>query len=261
MDIAKRSFDVAVYAKAAKPQRFQSCGEGFAAFAAAFADILPESFVVLEATGGYETALPLYLFEAGVKVHRAHPLRSAHYTRSLRVNGKTDALDAQALARYAAERHDTLSVFTPADEVLQELQHMHMRLCDLKAMRMAEKQRMEHPRYEKLKESLKAVCDVLDEQIQQIEENMAAFIEQAHSLKRKYAVLTGFAGIGETTAMTLIACMPELGALTRREAASLAGVAPHPNDSGAYTGYRSTRGGRKPVRNALFMATLSAKIL
>ena len=259
IDIAKRTFDVAVHTKAAKPQRFPNSGEGFAAFVEEYADILPESFIVLEATGGYENALLLELYERGFNVHRAHPLRSAHFMRSLRVNGKTDALDAIGLARYGAERHETLAVFTPADETLQELSQLHMRLSDLKAIRMAEKQRMKHPRYMALKESLKAVERTLDEQINAIAKRMEQLVEQAQQLKQKYDVLTAFAGIGKTTALTLLACMPELGTMTRREVASLAGVAPHPNDSGTFTGYRSTRGGRKPVRNALFMATLSAK--
>lgn len=259
IDIAKRTFDVAVHTKSEKPQRFTNCGEGFADFVNAYADILPHSFIVLEATGGYENALLLHLYDGGFDVHRAHPLRSAHFMRSLRVNGKTDSLDAIGLARYGAERHDTLAVFTPADETLQELSQLHMRLSDLKAMRMAEKQRMKHPRYHDLKNSLKTVCDVLDEQIGSLVKRMETLVNQAHALKEKYDVLTAFAGIGKTTALTLLACMPELGTMTRRQVASLAGLAPHPNDSGSFTGYRSTRGGRKPVRNALFMATLSAK--
>lgn len=259
IDIAKRTFDVAVHTKAAKPQRFTNCGEGFAAFVEEYADILPQSFIVLEATGGYENALLLDLYERGFDVHRAHPLRSAHFMRSLRVNGKTDSLDAVGLARYAAERHETLDVFTPADEILQELSLLHMRLSDLKVMRMAEKQRMKHPRYTALKESLRAVTEALDAQIHTIVARMEELIQQAQTFKQKYEVLTAFAGIGKTTALTLLACMPELGTMSRREVASLAGLAPHPNDSGTFTGYRSTRGGRKPVRNALFMATLSAK--
>ena len=259
IDIAKRTFDVAVHTKSAKPQRFTNCGEGFADFIDRYADILPRSFIVLEATGGYENALLLELHERGFHVHRAHPLRSAHYMRSLRVNGKTDALDAQGLARYGAERHDTLALFTPAEETLHKLSQLHMRLSDLKAMRMAERQRMKHPRYHDLKDSLKTVCDVLDEQIETLVKHMETLVNQAQALKQKYDVLTAFAGIGTTTALTLLACMPELGTMTRRQVASLAGLAPHPNDSGSFTGYRATRGGRKLVRNALFMATLSAK--
>ena len=259
IDIAKRTFDVAVHGQAAKPQRFQNSSEGFAAFVKDYADLLPASFIVLEATGGYENALLMYLYENNLDVHRAHPKRSAHFIRSLCVNGKTDSLDALGLARYAAERHETLAVFTPDDKSLQELNRLHMRLNDLKAMRTAEKQRMKHPRYAGLETSLQRMIETLDEQINAIVRRMKKLVEQAQQLRQKYQVLTDFTGISQTTALTLLACMPELGTLTRRQAACLAGLAPHPNDSGASRGYRSTRGGRKSVRNALFMAALSAK--
>lgn len=259
IDVGKDSFDVAVHNKAAKPQCFPNSGAGFAAFAKTYADILPESFCVLEATGGYENALLFALCDQGYHVHRAHPLRSAHFRRSLRVSGKTDALDAIGLARYGAERFETLAVFTPAHETLQELSQLQMRLSDLKSMRMMERQRMKHPRYQGLTNSLEKVEKVLSAQIDAITERMNTLVDQAHILKQKYDVLTGFAGIGQTTALTLLACMPELGTMKRRHAASLAGLAPHPRDSGSLKGYRATRGGRKSVRNALFMAALSAK--
>ena len=257
-DISKDTFDVAVYEKAEKPVCFSNSKQGFSAFFKDFEAILLKSFVVLEATGGYERALLLKLCKAGIPVHRVQPLKSSNYIRSLKTNCKTDALDAVALARYGFERHDDVAVFTPADKTLQKLQELHMRICDLKAMRMAERQRAKHPGYASMKTSIKAVCGVLDRQIKSLEDNSHVLIEKAHVLKKKYDVLTNVSGVGQKVAITLIACMPELGTMTRRQAASLAGVAPHPKDSGKYTGYRATKGGRKLVRNALFMATLSA---
>lgn len=259
IDISRDWFDVAVHREAARPQRFQNCGEGFAAFANEYREILRDSLIVLEATGGYETNLLLNLHKAGACVHRVQPLKSAHYIRSLRVNGKTDALDAVALARYGAERHESLAVFQPADETLQTLQDLQMRRSDLVSMRTAERQRIKHPRYAQLHASIEEVCNLLDQQIKEIEEQMAAIIEETDDLKQKHQVMRSFKGIGDTTAMCLLACMPELGNLTRREAAALAGLAPYPKDSGKTSGYRATRGGRKTVRNALFMAALSAK--
>lgn len=259
IDISKDWFDAAVHNEAAKPQRFQNSGEGFAAFANEYREILRGSLVVLEATGGYETNLLLNLHKAGASVHRVQPLKSAHYIRSLRVNGKTDALDAVALARYGAERHESLAVFQPADEALQTLQDLQMRRSDLVSMRTAELQRAKHPSYAQLRASIEEVCNLLDRQIKEIEKQMAAIIEETNDLQQKYQVMRSFKGIGNTTAMCLLACMPELGRLTRREAAALAGLAPYPKDSGKTSGYRATRGGRKNVRNALFMAALSAK--
>lgn len=259
IDVSKDWFDAAVHGKAAKPQRFKNCGEGFAAFVHEYRELIPGALVVIEATGGYETSLILSLHEAGARVHRLQPLKAAHYIRSLRVNGKTDALDAAALARYGAERNETLPLFQPSGDALQTLQDLQMRRSDLVAMRAAERQRAKHPRYAQLRASVEDIRKALDRQIESIERQMAELVDKTDELKRKYREMTSFKGIGDTTAMCLLACMPELGNLTRRQAAALAGLAPHPRDSGKTSGYRPTRGGRKPVRNALFMAALSAK--
>lgn len=259
IDVSKDHFDAALHMAPEKPKRFANTQAGFAAFAQAFQGILDHSLVVLEATGGYETALMNNIYKARSALHRVQPLKSAHYIRSLRGHIKTDALDAVALARYGFERHETLALFTPADETLQELEVLHTRLCDLKAMRKAEKQRARHPRYATLKESLNAVCHVLDTQIEAMAKRMNHLVEQAHHLKQKYDIMIKFSGIGSTTAMTLLACMPEIGTINRKQIASLAGLAPHPQDSGKTQGYRATRGGRATVRSALFMAALSAK--
>ncbi len=216
-------------------------------------------FVVLEATGGYEMDLLLFLCRQNIAVHRVQPLKASHYLRSLRVHGKSDAIDAAALARYGAERHANLALYTPADKDLCTLQALQTRREDLLAMRIAETQRLKHPRYRDLKKSVLAVRKVVEAQIIAIEEQMHELVEANTLLKNKKAVLTDFKGVGETTAMCLIASMPELGTLTRRQVASLAGLAPHPRDSGKYHGYRATRGGRRNVRKALFMAALSAK--
>ncbi len=151
-----------------------------------------------------------------------------------------------------------LSLFVPAGQALQTLQALHTRREDLLVMRVAETQRLKHPRYKSLIGSVQAVRDVLDAQIEAIETQMRELVEAHGELKRKKDVLIACKSIGNTTALCLIACMPELGTLTRRQAAALAGLAPHPRDSGKTVGYRATTGGRKTVRKALFMAALSA---
>lgn len=259
IDISKDCLDVVVHGIAAKPQRFPNSSEGLAAMAVSLQDILPRSLIVAEASGGYEADLLLALCAAGAAVHRMQPLKAAHYMRSLRVHGKTDALDAAALAQYGAERHEKLELFVPADDVLQSLKDLHTRREDLLKMRVAEIQRGKHPRYRKLKASVQAVCAVLNAQIADIEARMRMLVESNTALGRKKDVLCAFKGIGDTTALCLLAEMPELGTLTRRQAACLAGLAPHPKDSGKHHGYRATRGGRQNVRKALFMAALSAK--
>lgn len=259
IDIGKDNFDVAIHNNAAKPQRYPNNSEGFAAIARDFADILPQSLVVLEATGGYESALINALANTGVAIHRAQPLKAAHYIRSLRSYAKTDALDSQSLARYGAERHADLALFHPQEESVLALQSLQTRRDDLKAMRMAEKQRLKHPLYADLTSSVQEVIALLDKQITDIEQRMEEIIVSCKRLKQKYDLMTGVKGVGKITALCLIASMPELGRLNRKQIAALAGVAPHPKDSGKTRGYRATRGGRGNVRRILFMAAMSAK--
>lgn len=259
IDIGKDSFDAALHGAAAKPSRFVNGGEGFAAFKAAFATELEGAFVVLEATGGYEAALLAFLLQEGIAAHRADPLTAKHFIRSLGKRAKTDKLDAIALARYGAERHATLLLFTLKDEAQQNLTLLLSRRQDLVLMRSAEETRLRHPRYQSLKASLLAVIKALNGQIDAIETEIKNLIERSKALTQKVAVMTALTGIGRQTAALLAGFMPELGTLTRRKAASLAGCAPHPRDSGNYRGYRVTTGGRATVKRALFMAALSAR--
>ena len=262
IDVSNNFFDVVLHdnssTKAAKAKRFQNSSAGFAALATEFADVLPQTLVVLEATGGYETALLTHLCDAGVAVHRVQPLQARNYMRSLRNFAKTDNIDAAALARYGAERHANLALFVPADKKLQKLQDLQTRRDDLLAIRTAERQRSKHPRYTNMKQSLANVSAVLDAELAAIEAEIEELIASDTRLQQKKVVLKDVKSVGDTTANCLLACLPELGTLTRRQVASLAGLAPHPKDSGNQVGYRAVRGGRHAVRRALYMATLSA---
>ncbi len=261
IDVSKEWFDVAVHAQAAKPQRFPNSGAGFAAFAKRFAAELPQALVVLESTGGYETALIAFLLARKVAVHRAHPLAAKYFIRSLRLHGKTDALDAQALARYGAERHASLRLCHVPEAAQQALQALLSRRADLLAIRIAEQTRSLHPGYADaaLKASLRAMLKLLNAQLAKLDLRIEALIGQSPPLSAKFAVMTSVKGIGKQTALTLLGNMPELGSLTRRQAASLAGVAPHPRDSGKTAGYRRTIGGRAQVKRCLFMAAMAAR--
>jgi len=262
IDVSKDHIDVAQYEtkaiKAAKPKRYPNSGEGFAAFIADNKKALPESFVVLEATGGYETALLKALCERDLAVHRATPLQAKHFIRSLGKIAKTDKLDALALARYGFERHATLPLFVPKSPEMQALSDLLMRRADYIAMRKAEMNRVQHPRYASTKGDVEKHLAYVNEQIRLIEKQVKALVKASTELKKKLDTLTGVKGIGEQTAFVLLGLMPELGELTRRQAASLAGCAPHARDSGKMRGYRQVWGGRHTIKTALFMASLSA---
>jgi len=228
IDISKDSFHVAIH-NSSLIQQFPNNSKGFSQFLTSLKHSVNQYFITLEATGGYETNLLIFLCQQGFATHRLQTLKSSHYLRSLRVFGKNDILDAQALARFGAERHDNLPIFVPQTQEMQALQTLRMRRDDLVAMRVAEKQRLKHPNYENLRDGLTRVCDILTQEIDIIDKKIAELIDNNHILQSKKKILTDFKGVGEQTGNLLLAMCPELGNLTRRQIASLAGVAPlHP---------------------------------
>ena len=259
IDVGKAHFDAALYGAQVTPSRFPNSGEGFAQFIKKFAAGLPEALVVLEATGGYETALLAELLSQRTAVHRADPLTAKHFIRSLGKRAKTDRLDALALARYGWERRDMLRPFQPKDKPLQELKTLLARRQDLLAMRIAEETRLAHPGYIDVQASLEAMLKTLNAQLEAIESRIEALLQASQQLSAKLELMTTVKSIGKRTAIVLLGHMPELGTLNRRQAASLAGCAPHPRDSGSMRGYRRTVGGRAAVKRALFMAAMCAR--
>lgn len=259
IDVSKEWFDAVEHGKAGKPERFDNSGAGFAAFSERFAEHLPAALVVLESTGGYESALVRALLERRIAVHRADPRASSHFIRSLGKRAKTDGLDARALARYGAERHAELRLARQQDQTQAELEILHARRADLVAMRTAERNRLKHPNYAAVKEEMEDMLASLQRRIDAYEARIDDLIAQSAPLAARRDTLVSVTGVGRQTAATLLACMPQLGNLTRRQAASLAGCAPHPRDSGKSNGYRKTHGGRKNVKTALFMAAMTAR--
>ena len=258
IDMSKDFFDVACSDMPRQAKRFGNDAIGFAEFGKAYGERLASGLAVVEATGGYEKALLAYLLGNGYAAHRADPLKAKHFIRSLGQNGKTDRLDAHALARYALERHASLPLYRKENEKHEKLKLLVLRSADLKEMLVKEKNRSKHPGYKSLAASTRRMIDQLNNEISLICEEIEELVAAEKELADKEKILTEVKGIGKHTAHSLIALMPELGTLTRRKAASLAGLAPHPKDSGKSSGYRAVRGGRHPVRTALFMAAMVA---
>lgn len=230
--------------------------EALAAFAAT---LDPQCLAICEATGGYEAALLDALLRAGCPVHRADARKVKAFIRSLGTLGKSDAIDARGLARYGYERHDRLALWQPRDEARAELSTLVTTRRDLIKQRVACANRLGAPGARPVAARLQHLLDVLDAQISGLEADIAALIRANEPLARRLDILCTIPGIGATTATMLIALMPELGTLDRRAAAALAGLAPHPRQSGKIDGYRRTRGGRSEIKPILFMAAMSAR--
>jgi transposase len=214
--------------------------------------------VVCEATGGFEAKLLAAMLAAGVPAHRADARKVKAFIRSFGTLGKSDAIDAQALARYGAERHATLARWVQPDPVREELQALVLARVDLVRLRQAQLNRLAAPGAKVVATMLRAIVREADKQLRALEARIAACLRGHPALARDMGVLRAMRGIGEVTGAALLALMPELGAISGRQAASLAGVAPHPHESGQRVGYRKTRGGRPDVKRTLFMAALVA---
>lgn len=271
IDVSKDSFAVSLQAKddarraeaeraglPQKPVEFKNTEEGITAFLAAFAPALPTALTVLEATGKYEHMLLVALLRSGAAAHRASGYQTACFIRSLRPHCKTDRSDARALACYAKERKDSLALAVIPTETDERLQALMSRRRDVLEMKVAEQQRAQHPRYAACRDRVQKSLEWLCEELEEIDEEILRAVAQCPEKTQAVALMKTVPGIGDKTALTLLISMPELGTLDRRRAAALAGVAPCPNDSGKYQGYRATRGGRKDVKSALFRAALAA---
>lgn len=215
-------------------------------------------FIVCEPTGGYELALLGEAMRAGIACHRVDIARFKGFVRSLGTRGKTDALDAAMLALYGRERWSALPLWQKPDAHEQQLKLLVRRRHELMAIKNAEQNRAKAPAHKPLAASFKAIIAVIQRQIEAIEHAIAAVIRQSSSLARRAAIITGMNGIGPITAAALLALLPELGTMSRRQAAALAGVAPHPADSGTKHRYRKMHGGRPEIRTVLFMPALRA---
>ncbi|MGX5806348.1 transposase [Bradyrhizobium sp. Arg314] len=129
---------------------------------------------------------------------------------------------------------------------------------ELITMKVAEKNRAKAPGGRGLAASFKAIIKVVEREIQIIDAQMRELIANSRTLKHRAAVCTAMDSLGPIVAAKLLALLPELGTMTRRKAAALAGLAPHPNDSGQKHGYRKIRGGRPEIRSMLYMPALHA---
>ena len=229
--------------------------EALAAFAAA---LDPDCLVICEATGGHEAALLDALVGAGRPAHRADARKVKAFIRSLGTLGKTDAIDACALARYGQERHDKLARWQPRAADRERLHTLVAARLQLVGDRTALSNRIAAPGASAVAERLDRIRQTIEEEIAGLESDIQKLIAASETLERAVRTVRTIGGFGPVVATTIIALMPELGTIDGKKAAALAGLAPHPRQSGVADRYRRTRGGRPEVKRILFMAALSA---
>jgi transposase len=197
----------------------------------------------LEPSGGYERGVLRALLAAGLSVRRINPNRLRQFARARGALAKNDRLDARLIAEYVATMPTHVVRHDPAAARIAEIVTMRRQLCD------------EHVAIENQAAQLE------DAMLRRLAKRRLARIETIAAeadLARRYARLTSMPGVGPVLAFTLIALLPELGRMSRKQIAALVGLAPYDFDSGKLRGHRSIYGGRMPVRNVLYMAALSA---
>jgi transposase len=252
IDVAKDWLDVAG-AGERTVERFANDATGVAALVLTLHDRSPQ-LVVLEATGGYETAAVTALQAAGLAVAVVNPLQVRHFARSTGKLAKTDALDAQLLALFG-ERMQPEPRPQP-DATSQELASLLARRRQLVEMQTGERNRR-RTMAPRLLPGVEAHLVWLAEQIAELDQQVAETIAEDPATQAKASVLRTIPGVGPVVAATLVGLLPELGTLDRRQIAALAGVAPLNRDSGHRIGGRRIWGGRGAVRAMLSMATVT----
>lgn len=212
--------------------------------------------IVLEATGGYGTTLAAELQESGLAVAVVNPRQVRAFARALGLLAKTDAIDARVLALFAQK------IEPPArplgDAQARQIKALVARRRQLVDLRTAERNRLTRADVADVRDSIQEVLNTIDRQLQDTDRRIYEAIAASPLWVEKATLLESVPGLGRVTAAALLAELPELGQLTRRQIAALAGLAPMNRDSGTLRGRRMITGGRTTVRNALYMATLVA---
>ena len=253
IDVAKAQLDIAVRPSG---ERWQVTNdpEGCAALVDRLTGLRP-TLIVLEATGGFEAPAAAAVAAAGLPVVVVNPRQVRDFSRATGQLAKTDAISAAVLAHFAEAIRPPVRPLP--DATTQELQHWLARRRQLVEMLTAEQNRLQGaPRV--IGPEIQAHIGWLRRQLKSVERRLKEQIERSPVWREERQLLTSVPGVGPVFATTLLADVPELGQLNRKEIAALVGVAPLNRDSGTLQGQRTVLGGRAPVRAVLYMAALVA---
>jgi transposase len=213
-------------------------------------------FVLFEATGAYDRILRGALAEAGVAHARVNPGRARDFARAAGFLAKTDPVDAVMLAAMASTLRP--SVAPPPDADREALTALIRRRDQLVAMRAMERTRASEAADTFMRKDIEAHLEWLDQRVRDLDSAIRQAVRDSESLARQAALLRTAPGVGPVAAHVCIALLPELGQRSPKTIAALVGLAPLNADSGQKRGQRLIRGGRKRVRDALYMAALAA---
>lgn len=254
IDVSKDWLDVHIL-PSGEAFRVGNNGSGFEALKARLAPLEPER-IALEATGGLEMAVVAELHGAGLAVVVVNPAQVRSFAGALGKRAKTDPLDAAVIAAFAAAVRPEIRPMADAETRL--LADLVARRRQILAMMTAEQNRLRRASAKETVKSIKRLLSALTRELESLDADMDGRIRKSPLWLVRQDLLTSVPGVGAATARTLLAELPELGSLDRRQIAALVGLAPYTRQSGQWRGRSFIGGGRAAVRSALFMAGLVA---
>jgi len=253
VDVSKEFLDVCLLPDGIQ-KRVPNDDSGCSELTDWFANVTPTR-IVLESTGGFEMLAAGIWAAAALPVAIVNPRQVRNFAKACGLLAKTDTLDARIIARFAQAIKPEIRPLK--DEMCQTLTALTARRRQLVGMLVAEKNRL-NPASKAIRLGIDTHIDWLTHQIDAIDKDASTLIQSSPTWKAKEEILTSVKGVGPITAAVLLATLPELGTIPRRQIGALVGVCPYNRDSGKYRGKRNIWGGRAAIRSALYMATLSA---
>jgi transposase len=230
-------------------------GEGLAVLVERLRGLGPQ-IVVVEATGGFEVTVAAALAAAAIPLAVVNPRQIRDFARAMGQLAKTDALDARAIARFAeAIKPEPRPV---PDEQARELGELVQRRRQIVEMMAMERNRRRQLTQRRLIKGVDRLLAMLQKELTELEQDLDDIIRGTPAWREAEDLLKSVKGVGDIVARTLIADLPELGTMGRKQIAALVGIAPLNRDSGTLRGRRTIWGGRAKVRAALYMAALVA---
>ncbi|WP_193171268.1 IS110 family RNA-guided transposase [Nisaea nitritireducens] len=254
IDISRDNLDVAVWPES-EFQRFANSSDGIEELVAKLLELNP-TLVVYEPMGPMGRRVVAAMSAAGIPSAGINPWRIRSFARAMSRRSKTDRLDAITIAEFAGTMRPTATEAPNKQEL--ELHDLVGRRRQMSEMNRDEKIRKAHAGSEEAELSIDLHLEWIGKEIARIDTLIDNAIEQRLDWSQKRALLMTFKGIGPVVSAVLVADLPELGLLGRGQIASLVGLAPMPWESGLAVGRRRIKGGRKRVRNALFICSMSA---
>lgn len=212
--------------------------------------------IVIEHTGGYQKEAVKFFQEKGYGVCVVNPSKVRNFAKALGVLAKTDRIDAKILAQYGEKIKP--EVTQPESEIVSKLQELVKYRTNIVESIKQYKCRLDKCSSKFLENKITKTLKFLTEQRKDLEVEIKNLINSCEEFYSKKSILENISGVGEQTVCVLLSELPELGFLDKRKIVSLCGLAPMNRDSGKMKGKRCIYGGRKEVRNAIYMATVNA---